>query len=200
MNFRPFAAARIAFALLLMNAALAAAQSDYFTITPCRLYDSRDITGFLGLHDSDHVVLDMAACPEIDVPEATAIAINVTGVNCTGQQCTLIVRANGSTVGSEDPPVAALRLHGRTLAENFVVQLSDPGDEIRIIVDVLPISSSLHATVDVAGYFVNDASPVLDGAGAVTFTEDGGPVVVASARRAPATAVVRSKISSLKNR
>jgi hypothetical protein len=158
MRLHPFAAARIAFALLLSHAALAAAQADYFTITACRLYDSRAIPGFLGLRDSAHVVLDMTACPEIDVPEATAIAINVTGVNCTGQQCTLIVRANGSTVGNEDPPIAALRLHGRSLAENFVVQLSDPGDEIRIIVDVLPISSSLHAIVDVVGYFVDNAS------------------------------------------
>src|SRR5262245_19306292 len=156
MRLRPFAAARIAFALLLMHAALATAQSDYFTIAPCRLYDSRTIPGFLGHRDSDHVVLGMGACPEI-LPEAVAIAINVTAVDCNGW-CTLIVRANGSTSGSEDPPVAALRVTGRTLAENFVVQLSDPGDEIRMIVDVVPISSSLHAVIDVVGYFVSSGS------------------------------------------
>jgi hypothetical protein len=120
----------------------------YFTVTPCRVIDTRGPDGPLGgpalAAGGDRLFTIAGACNI--PPSAKAISVNIAVTEATGPG-NLRLRAGGTTV----PLVASITYAaGQTRSNNAIVSLSAPG---QIAVFTAQGAGTVHLIVDVNGYF-----------------------------------------------
>jgi hypothetical protein len=121
---------------------------DFYTVTPCRLVDTRRSTGDLGGpalvagEDRTFTLVGPCAVP----PEARALSVNVTVTAATARGNLRLYPA-----GIARPPVSTVNYSaGQTRANNAIVGLSLDG---RLIVYCAQASGTVHFVLDVNGYF-----------------------------------------------
>jgi uncharacterized repeat protein (TIGR01451 family) len=118
---------------------------DFYTVTPCRLYDSR-APGLLPLSPGEVRVVSSNATPCGIDWGARALALNVTVTGATAAGNVRVYPAY-----SPVPNVSALNYApGQTRANNVVMGLSPEGD---LAVRTSQTSGSVHVILDVVGYF-----------------------------------------------
>ncbi|HEX9189727.1 MAG TPA: metallophosphoesterase [Vicinamibacteria bacterium] len=123
---------------------------DFYTVTPCRLVDTRDPPGPAGgpalAAGSTRVFLMTGRC---GIPtEATALALNVTVVSPTAAGHLRLFPA-----GPVPPLASAINFApGLTRANNAVATLSTAG-ETAVRCDMAAPAGTVHLVVDVTGYF-----------------------------------------------
>jgi glucose/arabinose dehydrogenase len=126
-----------------------AAPTQYFTVTPCRLVDTRQAAGPTGgpalAGGASRSFVATGAC---GVPAgATAVALNLTVTNPTAAG-SLTVYPAGMTV----PATSTLNFSGgQTRANNGLTQLGPAGD--LAILCAMPAGSTADVIVDLVGYF-----------------------------------------------
>jgi hypothetical protein len=160
--------------LVLASAPLRA--DNFYTITPCRLYDSRTPPDPMPGQVSRFIPTE-GLC---GVPvEAVALSLNITVTNGTSGGSMEVGRGDADL-----PDHSATRVHfpaHTTRANNALVMVSpadaNPGPNGIRAVAVMPVDKTVDLIIDVNGYFLSGAllSPGPTSAG---FIEDGGPVVV----------------------
>lgn len=124
---------------------------DYYTVTPCRLLDTRTQEGGNApVSSGTDRVLDVVAITQCGVsPLATAVVINVTVTQTTAGGHLIVYPAD-----LQQPPVSSTLNFGpnMTRANNAIVALSADGKlKLR---PVMSPSGSAHLVVDVMGFFV----------------------------------------------
>jgi hypothetical protein len=153
---------RLAASALVALAALTSqklkAEADYFSLSPCRVYDTRT-----PVHDPLHGGLDPRRDIQVSglcgVPaEASAVAVNLTGIDASRTGALIVYDAD---LASAPTPYSTLSLSaGRTRANNAIVGLSVDG---KIAAELSPVFATSDDTadlaVDVLGYFVEDIPP-----------------------------------------
>jgi ELWxxDGT repeat protein len=127
----------------LPRASLDSAPSDYFTVTPCRLHDSRE-GGAVG-----HAPVRVGVAGRCDVPlSARSVVVNLTVVGGTS--------AGRLRIGSLSTPPGAIEILpfsvGVARAEMAVLRLTYGELEIGALFDG-GTEHSVHTIVDVTGYF-----------------------------------------------
>jgi hypothetical protein len=124
----------------------------YFTVTPCRAFDSRNASPFAAGSQTAVPLVGQCGIPS----GASAVSLNVTVTEATDQG-NLRLFANG------DPLPSASTLNyiaGQNRANNAVVSLSPAG---AAAVKVTQASGTVHVVLDVTGYFTNSLPlPVMD--------------------------------------
>jgi len=120
------------------------AEHDFYTLTPCRLFDSR--SGAPLSAGSTRIIPTQGLC---GIPmSARALVVNVTAINSTA--------AGHLTLYSQNEPAPSTStvsfLAGVTRANNAVANLSAYSHSFEIQPG-LPPGGSVHVTVDVLGYF-----------------------------------------------
>ncbi len=116
----------------------------FYTVTPCRLYDSRD-AGLGGLAaGTDNAVLVRGYCSV--PPTAKAVSLNVTAVSATASGHLRLYAS-----GTPRPMTSSINYAGgQTRANNAVVSLGADG---ALIIYVNQPSGTVHVVIDVNGYF-----------------------------------------------
>ena len=126
-------------------------QGYYYTISPCRLYDSRNdpsgpISG--GQTRTISAVGVVGNCP-LMTPAVKSLAINVTVVGATSAGYVQVYPANIATPTTSVVNFAA----GQTRANNGVLNLATNAAGTFAIRSGLPPGQTVHVIVDLAGYF-----------------------------------------------
>lgn len=119
----------------------------FYTVTPCRVFDTRDLGGpTLGAPLACGAAQSFSVAGECGVPSsATAVSLNVTGTGSTAQGNLRLFAA-----GTPVPLVSGLNYAaGQTRANNAVAPLS-AGGEISVLCSP---SGTTHVVLDVNGYF-----------------------------------------------
>jgi hypothetical protein len=126
---------------------LAPAQAaDYYTVSPCRVYDSRSGAA-LAAGSSGVLPVAAASC---GVPsDARAVALNVTVVDPTGQGYAALFPGNYPQPSTSTINFTA----GVTRANAVIMPLSTDGIGTLGLALVMAGGGSSHVLVDVAGYF-----------------------------------------------
>jgi glucose/arabinose dehydrogenase len=121
---------------------------DFFTVTPCRVFDTRDPAGpwggpsLVGGQDRTFAIAGRCGIPST----ARAISINVTVTGPTAPGFLTL-----SPTGAPPPLVSTINFRaGQTRANNAIVTLGGAGD---IVVRAGMPSGNLHVILDVNGYF-----------------------------------------------
>jgi hypothetical protein len=130
---------------------VAAAPASFFTVVPCRVFDSRLPGQGPALSSGVERIVAVAGTCGLP-PEAAALAFNVVAIEATASG-NLRMYAGGDPVGL---PVINFPAW-TTRANNGVVRLSAAGE-----IGLLPQLASpgtMHVVIDVSGYFVEDAPP-----------------------------------------
>lgn len=125
--------------------------TDYFTVAPCRVVDTRNPDGPLGgpaLANGGERSFDLTGL--CGVPEgARAIAINVTAIQPTAGGL-LSVSPGDLTF----PQTSSVNFNaGQTRANNAQLPLSSNGDGTLRVLASMPGGGSVHVVIDVNGYF-----------------------------------------------
>ena len=115
----------------------------YYTVTPCRVLDTR---GGSALGDGGSLVVPVEGACGIP-PEARTVAINLTAVEASGNGAVNACGEPGEPVIAD---VATIARVGRNRANNGVVQL-DPSGNVHLWVAL--DGGGVHALIDVVGYF-----------------------------------------------
>lgn len=125
-----------------------AGESDFFTVVPCRLLDTRQAGGGPALGPEDgRLVAAHGAC---GIPStATALVVNVTVTGATHAGFLTLHPGNLFAPGTSTVNFGA----GSTRANNAVVPLAFNGDGTLALSPFLANGGSVHAVVDVTGYF-----------------------------------------------
>ena len=123
--------------------------SDYFTLAPCRLLDTRVTGGAIASGSVRELDAVAQAC---GVPaNAIALSLNITAIGATSD--------GEIAVYSAGPPdgASAVRFSasGLNRANNAIVMMSKAG-KMKIL-PTLSAAGSTHVVIDVVGYFVPDA-------------------------------------------
>jgi len=155
----------------LYGVAPAAAQQDLFSITPCRVYDSRSNGGPLN-QGTEYTVPVAGTC---GIPaNATAVSVNLTIVGATGTGELWLYPAGGSPPSVSVFPFST----GRTLGTFAVVPLGT-GGAITATAAKTPTNPGLYQLVlDITGYFLGPPVAVDDPSYA---TEKDTPLNIAAA-------------------
>lgn len=121
------------------------AATDYYTVSPCRLLDTR--TGPALLSGVTRLVTLGGAC---GIPaNARALAVNVTAISGTAAGTLVLFPGNYPVPGTSTVSFRA----GATHANNAIVPLSTDGTgKLAMLATVLG-NGAVHAAVDVVGYF-----------------------------------------------
>jgi hypothetical protein len=121
------------------------AGSSFYTIAPCRLFDSRTSPPILTSGSQRMVGAAGGSCP---VPvSAVAVAANVTVTAATGSGYLAIWPAH-----LDRPATSVINFGaGRTIANNLVVGLDDQG--AFLVEPAIAASGSVHVIIDLSGYF-----------------------------------------------
>jgi hypothetical protein len=123
----------------------------YFTMAPCRAYDSR--TAGAPLPAGLRAELDLrAGCPAIP-PTAIAVAANATVVQPTSFGSLSFLPGGCSRSANTNTVSFA---PGQTRASNAVLALAIDGDGTVAAIPNLSAGSSAHVVIDVSGYFDAD--------------------------------------------
>ncbi len=123
---------------------------DFFTLTPCRLLDTRNPAGPYGgpamLPTTERVVVATGRC---GIPtSAQALSLNLTAVGAPGPGHLRLYPGNATP-----PLVASVNFSaGQTRANNAIVMLASSGSGTFAVMSVSP-SGAIHVVVDVNGYF-----------------------------------------------
>src|SRR5215218_8565722 len=158
MKFLGFREVRIAFLVLAAAASAipAAAQMDFYTVTPCRVYDSRGPGGPL----NQGITYTQPIAGLCGVPaDARAVAVNVTVVGASGSGNLAVFPA-----GTVPPFVGMLPFKaGKDQAVIQMVGLGTGANSGKLsfvaTIPPPPPSATYHFIIDVVGYFV-DGPPV----------------------------------------
>jgi chitinase len=132
------------------NAFRPPAASSFFTLSPCRVADTRNATGLSGGPAlAAHTTRTFPAAGVCGIPmDAVAIAINVTVVGETDQGDLRLYSAGGPTPNTSTINFAVNQVR----ANNAIVPLG-VGGQIGVQCDMPPGSGTTHFLFDVAGYF-----------------------------------------------
>jgi Bacterial Ig-like domain/Cadherin-like domain len=126
---------------------------EYFTVPPCRVFDSRLPADAPALQvDVERLIQVTGVC---GIPDAAAaVAVNLTVVNSTGPGGLGLYAGDGtSTLGVIDFPVS------RPRANNAVVQLASSGaGTLKALYSASGANQTVDFILDVNGYFI-DATP-----------------------------------------
>jgi hypothetical protein len=119
----------------------------FFTVTPCRVFDTREVSGpTLGAPLQCGTVRSFAIAEKCGVPStAKAASLNFTGTGSTAQ-------GNLRLFASGTPAPLASNLNyvaGQTRANNAVAPLGD-GGQVSVLCSP---SGTTHVVLDVNGYF-----------------------------------------------
>jgi ELWxxDGT repeat protein len=115
--------------------------TDFFTVTPCRLVDTRETGGALSPETPRRV---QTAGPCGIPATARAVAVNVTVTGATGAGHLLLYRD-----GIQPPATTVLNFTtGATRANNAIVEIGQGG-----ILARASLTGTVHVIVDVTGYF-----------------------------------------------
>jgi hypothetical protein len=127
-----------------------AAASDFYTVTPCRILDTRNPAGPLGGPALGPTVQrTFTAAGTCGIPAgAVAIAANVTTVNPTASGNLAAFPGNAFAMGTSISSMAA----GHTRSDNAILELATDGTGTFGIVNSSP--STIDVVVDVVGYFL----------------------------------------------
>ncbi len=125
----------------------------FFTVTPCRLVDTRNAAGTYGgpalvagaLRDFDLAGAAIGSCPAIPAT-AAAISLNITVVGATNRGTLHMTQGCAPTIAS----VLSFNA-GQTRANNTVLPLGASG-QITVQAEI-PGGGSVHLLIDVNGYF-----------------------------------------------
>ncbi|HVF61353.1 MAG TPA: Ig-like domain-containing protein [Thermoanaerobaculia bacterium] len=170
MSLRPSLAARIAFAVIstvaFLAASPAAAQLAFFTVPPCRVYDSRGTDGPLDMGQTFTAQtgtdgIQVAGVCEVPA-DADAAAFNVTIVGATESGGLVVFQA-----GQVPPTAGALAFNaGRTRSMFEIVELGNNGTCtgcVDALATVTPPSNpgpdQYQLILDVTGYFLLSEPP-----------------------------------------
>jgi len=140
-------------------------QGDYYTVTPCRLLDTRTSEGGEAPAPSGtDRQLDVAAVTRCGVSSlATAVAINVTVVQPSAQGYLIVYPADLQ----QPPGTSTLNFGaGQTRANNVLAKLS-PDGKLKLR-PLLGGGGAVHLVVDVTGFFIEPGAQLRgerDGAG-----------------------------------
>jgi len=116
----------------------------YFTLTPCRVFDSRTGSALAAGSQTTVPLVGHCAIPS----NAASVALNVTVTSATAQGH-LRLFADGTTT----PPTATLNYNaGQTRANNAVVGVGTTG---ALAVKVNQASGTAQVVIDVSGYFAS---------------------------------------------
>jgi uncharacterized repeat protein (TIGR01451 family) len=121
--------------------------TDFYTLTPCRVFDTRELSGpTLGTPLTCGTGQSFAVAGKCEVPSsAKAVSLNLTGTASTAQGNLRLFPAGEST-----PLVSTLNYTaGLTRANNAVVALG-PDGQISVLCSP---SGTTHVVLDVNGYF-----------------------------------------------
>ncbi len=126
---------------------------DFYTLTPCRVYDSRSSPG----HLASGVTFPLTAEARCGIPgHALAISANVTVVSPTADGVVAIWPFNLPA----PPPTSVINFRGgRTRANNAMLGLSLSGLSNFAIRGTLAGGGSYDLIIDVNGYFASTVSP-----------------------------------------
>ena len=126
-----------------VKAAWAGAEaSDFFTVTPCRLFDTRESQPLQPGQARDFLVAGHCGVPAT----AKAVALNVTAMNAAAGGHVILYPANLSVPVSRTVAYAP----GKTRASNALIRLSTDGEgRLGVFTGTGPVD----VIVDVAGYF-----------------------------------------------
>ena len=123
-------------------------RSDCFTVTPCRVVDTRNAGGPYGgpalSAGSDRTFVLAGPC---DIPaSATAVALNVVVVAPTGSGH-LTLFPEGTTL----PPISTLNYNGGTIRANWALVSLGAGGDLRV--HCAQGAGTANLVIDVTGYF-----------------------------------------------
>jgi hypothetical protein len=121
--------------------------ADYYTVTPCRVYDSRSAGGALtsGAAARSLAITGLCGIP----PSARAVVANITVVSPTSTGYATLFPGNYPT-----PETSSINFNpGSTRANHAVLQLATDGSGTVGAIAALADNGSVHLVVDVAGYF-----------------------------------------------
>lgn len=161
------AAVLVLLALWTASSALANGD-DYFTLTPCRIYDTRTpVTD--PLHGGPDGRRDIQVSGVCGVPyEASVVAINITGLNASRSGGLNVYNAGLSSASEETLQLVL----GRNRANNALVGLSYEGKiAAELAADFAP-GDTADLVVDVLGYFIEDSIPPTAVDDTATVTQD----------------------------
>ncbi len=119
---------------------------DYYTVTPCRLLDTRALGQGPALTTGDR---QLVVPPNCGIPgDSLAVALNVTAVSATvGGHVTLFPG------GAADPDTSTINFSaGQTRANNLIVGLA-PDFSGKLVLRAVVPGGEVHFLVDVVGYF-----------------------------------------------
>jgi hypothetical protein len=123
-------------------------ESGLYTLTPCRLFDSREAAQGPALGSGESRVLQVHGSCGVPA-NARAIAFNVTVVEGTGLGHLLVFPSDQSP-----PAVSSINFAaGQVRANNGVVQLATDGSGTVSFRPFVAGGGSVHVILDVAGYF-----------------------------------------------
>ena len=129
--------------------------TDFFTLAPCRLLDTRDPAGDYGGpalqtgQSRNFAVADRCGIPST----AIALSINVTAVAPTGNGNLVLFPADQLQPNASTLNVSA----GLTRANNTFLLLSSTLERVFTVVPSLSANGTVHLVVDVNGYFEPDS-------------------------------------------
>jgi sugar lactone lactonase YvrE len=120
----------------------------FFTVPPCRAFDSRDSIPFAG---GSWTVPLVGRCGVPTGAVAVALNLTVTAATTAGH---IVLFADGQEPW---PLVSTINyVAGQTRANNAVAQLGASG---ATAVYVSQLSGTVHVIIDVSGYFMSDSAP-----------------------------------------
>jgi uncharacterized repeat protein (TIGR01451 family) len=119
---------------------------DYFTVTPCRLLDTRTTLGGAFTDGTVEVVPIQGVC---GIPAtAKAVSLNVTAVGPTGEGFLVLYPSDQARPGTSNVNYEP----GQIRSNNALVRLGADG-AIKVFPQVLPGAGSVDVVIDVVGYF-----------------------------------------------
>jgi hypothetical protein len=130
-----------------VTATFATPAQSYYTVTPCRIFDSRDrgLGGPVALAAGMDGVVQVAGYCTVPTT-AKAVSLNVTVVSPSEAGHLRLFASDTARPGTSSINYAS----GRTRASNAVVSL---GGEGALVVYVNQPSGTVHVVLDVNGYF-----------------------------------------------
>ncbi|HVG08027.1 MAG TPA: hypothetical protein VNM67_09995 [Thermoanaerobaculia bacterium] len=119
--------------------------TDFYTVNPCRFFDSR-----IGAPLQSGVTRLVSLDGVCDIPaNARALAVNVTSITGSGPGTMVLFPGNYPTPGTSTINFVA----GATVANNAIMPLSTDGTGKLAILVTVQGNGSVHAAIDVVGYF-----------------------------------------------
>ena len=129
-----------------MNVTVNPVGRSFFTVTPCRIFDTRDATGeYGGPQLAASMARQFTVWNRCGIPStATAVAINLTVIGPTGAGYLVVYPPNIPTPGT-----ATLNYKSSVTRSNNAVVTLDNSGKIEVFTGV----GATHAAMDVTGYF-----------------------------------------------